>query len=268
MDTLKNREEIYQDLKNDFYHKTEIDIRPGTAIDLYNLAVSGGIEETYEEIEANRNPHIFSRLRGEELDDTGWMLNLPREENEDDQTYLYRITNWILSSQRSNTTAINSALLNLEHSSNARFVPLTNGSGTGTIYIIPNDYSDEQKELAIKEAREKIKDFSSPFSYIDYVIPRPIRATLHVYMDAGTNDPVSIINILEEKIKEYINNIPPEEKMNKGDINRIGIREPGVQYFNVMQWALEGQVMANISIAQQIHTKLFLDEILWTVEGV
>ena len=265
---MKTKEEVYEAIKNDFLTRSKIDIQEGTAMDFYNLSVSDGIEKAYETIEANRNPHIFTRLTGQELDSNGWFLNMPRRTGEDDATYLYRQMNWVADKQRSNQASIENALLTLTHASDARFIPRTNGSGTGTVYLIPTEYTEAQKALAITEAQTRLRETISPTAHIDFVIPRELNVKLVVYMDPGTADTEPLKDTLTEKIRDYVNAIAPRQAMELGAINRIGINEPGIQYFNVVQCFVDNDIITGISIEQQIHTKLFLDEIIWTIEGM
>lgn len=264
---MKNKDQVYQDIRQDFLLRTGIGIQEGTAIDFYTLAVSAGLEDAYNTIEENRNPHIFTRLKGKELDDTGWFFNMPRRAGENDATYLYRLMNWVAAKEKSNQTAVDDALLNLEHSSNAYFVPKTNGCGTATIYIIPNNYTEEQKSSAILEVVDRIHDVLTPTSHIDFVIPEPIEVKLHVYLDASNADYDLLRQSITNKVRDYISAIPPQEFLSLGDINRIGMREPGVKYFNVMRIMLEDLVVPKIQIRQDVHTKLFLEEIIWSIEG-
>lgn len=263
---MKDQASVYREMTTHFRVQSGIDIQEGTVMDLYTLSISDSLEKAYKEIENNRNPHIFSRLRGQELDDTGWFLNMPRRENEEDMTYLYRQMNWLQDKQRTNLTAINNALLNMEHASDALFIPRTNGSGTGTVYIIPINYTDAQKELAINEAKQRLYDVASPTAYIEYVVPRALNVVLHAYMDAGSADAALLQSAITEKIREYIHAIAPGDKLQVGAINRIGVNEPSVAYFNIMQTLIDGIVTPLIEIEQEVHTKLFLGKIIWNIE--
>ncbi len=92
-----------------------------------------------KEIEKNKNPHIFTKLEGSDIDSMGILVGCARRANEDDRTYLYRMINWNTANQTANATAIEAALTTLDYSSNVTYVPYTHGVGTATAYIIPKD---------------------------------------------------------------------------------------------------------------------------------
>ena len=65
-------------------------------------------------------------------------------------------------------------------------------------------------------------------------------------------------------VLEYINNIPPYSYLQVGQINRIGITEDKVDYFNVMSVIINGTTVTSTAIVQGIDTKFLYDEIIWT----
>lgn len=264
---MKTLTDIYNSIKENFVKKSNIDIQRGSVLDLLTLSVSSGIEEAFKEIENNKNPYIFSRLIDDtdDLDEFGYTLNIPREENEPNDKYFYRIINSRISNQSSNELAIETALMNLTYSSHTEYVPLTYGAGTGTIYIIPNDYSDETKENAIKEAKDKLKNKISKTAYIDYKIPEPRKVDLVIYIYTEQGDIKYIQENLYKKIQKYINNIAPGQYLEAGRINTIGIDETNVSYFSLDKIIVDNKSVNNIKIFQTVNEKFLLNNISWVV---
>ena len=68
----------------------------------------------YALIEENKNPYLFTNTYGEDLDSLGYWVNLPREADETDEHYKYRLKDWMLTSESSNTRAIENSILYVE----------------------------------------------------------------------------------------------------------------------------------------------------------
>jgi hypothetical protein len=124
---MKSFTEIYDSLKSKFFNRSKLEIQPGTVMDCFMLSATEALHEAHQEIENNKNPYIFTKLSGEDLDSTGYLVNCPRMPNEDDSTYFHRIINWTYNNATSNIIAIENALLNLTYASYAKYVPLTEG---------------------------------------------------------------------------------------------------------------------------------------------
>ncbi len=156
---MKTMQEIYQNIRNKFFKDTSIDVERGSTIDYYILATSDMISDAHKEIEKNKTPHIYSSLKGEQLDDAAVLVGLTRRPDESDRNFLYRILNWNVSNKASNLTAIETALMDMQFCSHVTYVPHTFGCGTSAAYIIPKNMNEEGKELAIEETKKRLKDF-------------------------------------------------------------------------------------------------------------
>ena len=260
---MKTETQIHNDIINRFEESVQDSVARNSAIDLFTAALAQEYSELYEEIENNKTPHVWTKLEGVFLDMAGAGLNCPRQLNESDATYKYRLLNWVASLEKSNTTAIDTSILNLEYGSYAKYVPFTRGAGTGTLYIIPKHYNEETIVAAVEEIQKRIQDVIDPGTYIEYIIPTIIGVRLQSNMEVDNSDVNLLRSNLEETIMEYINNIPPNDFLEIGKINKIGINEPGVKYFNVLGLYLNDLATTQTSILQGIETKMLYDEIIW-----
>ena len=260
---MRKSENIHRDIQRRFEDMTSKTIQEGSVMDFYTVATSDTLEDVYQEIENNKTPHIYTNLKGKDLDDFGFFVDCPREPGENDKQYLYRVMNWMLRTESSNSTAINDALLNMKFASSVEYIPLTNGCGTASAFIIPKDYSEETVKNAIEETKTKIRAVASPSLHIDYVVPKIIPVKFHIFIQSSTGDIELIRRNLTTKIKDYVNNIPPRENLKVGRINRIGVNEPEVNFFNIMQVFVDNKEVKDIDILQRRETKLILDEIIW-----
>ena len=84
---MKTSEQVREDILNRFYNKTRTRVEEGSMIDLFTTVLAEVGANIYQEIDRNRTPHVWSYLEGEQLDDTGTMLNLPRKTGETDTNY-------------------------------------------------------------------------------------------------------------------------------------------------------------------------------------
>lgn len=266
---MKTFTEIYNDLVSSFKKRTKIDITPGTVLDSYLLASTQGLAEAHKEIEDSKNPHIYTNLSGNNIDKMALLINCPRYPNESDASYLYRCMNWTLNNESCNSTCIENALSNLTYASNASYVPFTQGTGTASIYIIPINYDSETKERAIEEVKNRLKHITSPDSYFQYIIAEPLQVRLIAYISIDKKyDEKAIKNNINKKVKEYINNIAIGDYLSYGAINKIGLNEQGVNFFNATHIYINGYLMSSLSTLQTINSKFLYYDITWeTVVG-
>ena len=259
----RSAEDISKTIKNDFLGLTGKVYRDGSAIGFFTDAVSRSMEDAYNEIERAKNPHIYTNLSGENLDKMGTFVNVPRQKNETDDDYLYRIMNWNYLKAGANLTAVNDSLLNLEYASNAQYYPGIHGAGTGVVYVIPIEYEDDIVAKALAEAKNRIKNVISPESYTEYVIPTPLPVTLVCHMETDAGDEDYLKSKITEDIKEYINKIAPNDYLSLGAINRMAMSYDDIDFFSVDGVYIAGTFNANTKIMQELETKFLFDEITW-----
>ena len=263
---MKTSEEVYESLKSNFEDKINDSIQTGSVIDIYNKTIADECRDMYQYIEDNKNPYLFTNTFGEDLDSLGYWVNLTRETDETDEHYKYRLKDWLLTSEASNTTAISNSLLNPQYASNIQYVPYTYGSGTATCYIIPLEYEEETINAALEEAADLIKDVISPSLYVEYIVPSIRAVRLHCFLSV-TGDETTIKSNIITKVQEYINGIAPGDYLSVGDIIRLGINETGVEYFNVISLFIDEEVNTDIEIIQELETKFLFDSISWSGEA-
>lgn len=264
MITIKSFEEIYASFKDKFYTRTKLDIARGTVIDMLMTCVSSIVSEVYQYIEANKKPYLFTKQSGDELDSTGFFLQCPRLDDETDENYFYRLSHWTTRSASCNTSAIEEAIKTLEYSSSANYVPYTQGIGTGTIYLIPVQYNDEVKTMALEEAKKVIDKVISASSVIDYKVPTPAMIKLVAYLDVKTNSDLNFVKRqIETQVMKYINNIAPGDRLMLGEINNMGLDTSNVEYFNVVQLYINDEEATSFEILQTIEHKFLFDQIVW-----
>ena len=256
----KKSQEIFSGIKNSFKQKTGED--SGAVLDLYSMSLSEVLENVYEEIEKNKTPHVWTALEGQKLDDTGTWVNLPRNPQENDSAYKYRLFNWMLVNEASNEHAITVKLLNPTYAANIEFVPMTNGCGTGTCYVIPKKYTEDNIGKSLEEARQKIKQIASPGLYVDYLVPDLRSVSLEIYLETQGD-----INVMKEnltnQIRAYINSIPPKQYLSIGHINKLGANTSQVDFFSVMSLIVNGTQINKTKLLQEIESKFVFDSINW-----
>lgn len=269
MINIKTFNEIYNSLKERFYNRTKLDIEKGSVIDMFTASVANEIEDVHQTIEDNKKPYLFTTQTGDELDSTGYFVSCPRYVDESDGNYFSRLVDWNASNATCNATAIDNACKGLEYSNAANYVAYTEGIGTATIYLIPLSYNDNDIELCLKEAQEKVSVVINPSSRVEFKVPDPRYVKLVVYLDVvdGADAAVVRSNIIKD-IKEYINGIAPGDKLYLGQINRIGLSPKEVEYFNVVQIYINDEEATDFEILQTIEAKFIFDQIIWwNVEG-
>lgn len=261
---MKSFEEIYLDIKNTFYKNTKIDVAKGSVIDMVLKSFSSMLSKAHKEIEDNKKPYLFTKQSGDELDSTGYFLQCPRLNEETDDNYKYRIMKWTQRNATNNLEAINEAIKTLSFASSATYVPYTDGIGTATVYLIPYKYEEDYIKNTIEEAKDKIGKVISPSSIVEYTVPSPSKVKLVAYIDIKEGSDLNFIKRdITNKIKNYINNIAPGEKLMLGTINNMGLNTDGVEYFNIIQVYLDDKESTAYEILQTVSTKMLFNEIIW-----
>ena len=235
---------------------------------MFFKSVADILHQIYDAIEENKKPYLFTNQKGDELDATGYFLQCPREEEESDSNYLYRLSNWTQRNAACNQQAILDKCKELNFSSSQNYVPYTKGVGTATIYVIPLDYSAAAITRALTEAQEKISPVVSPASIIDFRVPDPKYIKIVSYLDVrNDSDKETIKRNIQRQVKEYINTIAPGSSLYLGQINNIGLDTEGVEYFNVVQIFANDEEITDFEILQTITAKFLFDQIIyWEVE--
>lgn len=259
----KNAEDISKDIKNDFFSFSGKSYRDGSAIGFFTEAVARSMEDAYNEIERAKNPHIYTNLSGDNLDKMGTFVNVPRETGESDADYLYRIMNWTYLKAGANLTAVNDSLLNLEYASNAEYYPAIRGAGTGVVYVIPKEYSDDVIAKALAEAKGRIKNVISPESYTEYIVPTPLPVILVCHLETEAGDMDYLKSVISGKIKEYVNAIAPNDALSLGTINRMAMALDDVDFFSVDGVYINDVFYSETKITQELETKFLFQEITW-----
>lgn len=257
-------EESYTSLKDKFYSLSKIDIAKGTVMDMIFKSFAYVISEAHELIEKNKKPYLFTSQKEDELDSTGYFLQCPRLADETDENYLYRLMKWTQRNATNNIDAINDKIKTLSFSSSGNYVPLTDGVGTATVYLIPYKYEEDYIKNTLAEAEEVLSKVISPGTIVEYMVPQPISVKLVCYLDVRDNSDSKYIQREATKvIKEYINNIAPGERLMLGKINNMVLDIDGVEYFNVVQIYLNDKESTAFEILQTVSSKMLYDEIIW-----
>ena len=261
---IKTLLEIYKELKETFYKKTNIDIGRGTVIDMFFSAIADQFSTIYQTIEDNRKPYLFTEQTGDELDSTGYFVSLPRVDGESDENYKYRLMNWNLRHASCNSTAINDKCKELEFSTAANYVQYTKGVGTATIYLTPLSYDEDDIRLAIDEATDKVSTVINPSSRVEFRVPTPVDVKFVAYLKIKTDgDQYIIKQEVSDKVKDYVNSIAPGDYLELGDINEIGLAVDSVEYFNIVQVYLDDEESTDFEILQTIKARFVYNQIIW-----
>lgn len=263
---FKKPNEVYDSLRSEFESRIKAEIQVGSVIDMFNKVLSEEIGDMYKYIEDSKNPHLFTNTSGKDLDSLGEWVGVSRQKEESDDHYKFRLKNWVRQNEASNTTAIeNALLLDTRYASNIQFVPYTHGSGTATCYIIPKEYKEEIISGAMQEAKNMLEKVISPSLYVEYIVPMIRWVKIQCYISTSGNKEY-IKNNIEKSLKTYINSIAPGTKLSIGEILRLGLNEPDVDYFNIVAIYVDEEQVHDTNIIQELETKLLFDEIIWTDE--
>lgn len=247
----------YEKLKNDIQNLIGVRIEQHTIIDQILYGVGKAIDKIKEEIELSKNPHIYSGLKGKQLDELGLLVGCPRFENESESSYFTRIMNHHTANKTCNTTSILFAISNLKYSSHASYVPFTQGVATSTIHFIPKNYNAVQE--AVEEIEKRLADIKAPDSFFVIEPAKPVAVEVVCYL-VTKNDLAQIKNNLESRLKSHINNIPIGETLSYKNINMLGLSTDGVNFFNTVTIFIDGKPLHAIEKVQTIKEKFIFSK--------
>jgi hypothetical protein len=131
------------------------------------------------------------------------------------------------------------------------------------VYIIPKAYDATTKINAITEVKQRLTGVVSKTSYVSYAIPTQIPIKIVASLVSENGDITAIKSNIQTKIQKYINSVAIGDYLTVGQLNKIGIEEANVDYFNVLQLYVNGQVTTSLKILQRIDTKMMFDQIIW-----
>ena len=130
--------------------------------------------------------------------------------------------------------------------------------------MTPLSYDEEDIELAINEATEKVSTVINPSSRVEFRVPTPVDVKLVAYLKIKSDgDQYIIKQDINNKVKDYINSIAPGNYLELGDINEIGLSVDGVEYFNVVQVYLDDKESTDFEILQTIKARFVHNQIIW-----
>ena len=259
---MKTRDTIYSEIVERIEAATKKKLRKGSMDDFEILGISSAMEAMYQSIEDMRNPHVYSRLTGEELDDLGFFFSCPRLTNETDTDYFSRMINWKKRIQAGNRTAIDDSVTQLTYASIAKHFPLTHGCNTGTIYIVPKTFDDETIAKAKAEVQERVEKILSPGHVMFYIVPEIRYVSLLINIKT-TGDLALAKNNITKRMKEYINSIAPGQYLEAGTINAIGQDETGVSFFQLLSFEIYGAENLSTQIMQEMQKKFLYNTTTW-----
>lgn len=254
----------YASLKAKIQNLLGATIQPHTVIDQFIYGASEAIDEAYNEIEANKTPHIYTGLKGSRIDGLGMLIGCARYENETDRSYLTRCMAHHTSHQASNVTAILTALTNLEYVSNVSYTPFTQGVGTATIHFIPKHY--DNVELAKKEIAKRIANVVAPDSYIKLEAAKPVAIKIIAYC-VFKEDTQYLRDEISKAVKNYINNIPIGDTLSYSAINLIALNIANVKHFNTIAIYVDDKRMHALERIQTIEEKFLFQSLAFEVSN-
>ena len=102
-----------------------------------------------------------------------------------------------------------------------------------------------------------------PESYTEYVVPTALPVTFVCHLETSTGDKQYLQNTIENKIKEYVNAIAPNNYLSVGAINKIGLTIETVDFFSVDGIYINDVYHPELKILQNLETKMLFQEVTW-----
>ena len=111
-----------------------------------------------------------------------------------------------------------------------------------------------------------MKEVASSGLYVDYIVPEIRSVSFEIYIKASAGDMNAIKEQVTDKIRAYINGIPPKEYLSVGKINKECVQIGQVEYFSILSLIINGKQTGKTKVLQEIETKFIFDNISWVVD--
>lgn len=120
--------------------KKVTDTSPGSVARMFAEILIEEFYQFYEQLDAMMLMSFVSTANGTYLDLIGELLACKRSQGETDNDYRYRITNQVYVVQGGNLTSLRIKILQVAGVADVQLTRFTNGAGSFTCYIIPEQY--------------------------------------------------------------------------------------------------------------------------------
>lgn len=120
--------------------KSVTDVSAGSVARTFAEVLIEEFYQFYEQLDAMTVMSFVSTARNSYLDLIGQLLACTRNTGESDEDYRYRITNQVYVVQGGNLTSLRIKILQLDGVADVEFKRFTNGAGSFTCYVIPEQY--------------------------------------------------------------------------------------------------------------------------------
>lgn len=153
----KSRDQIVEDILKRLEEGTEIvSTEPGSIVRTFSEVLSEEFSQFYSEVDLVSTMSFVTTAKGQFLDLLGVMLNCYRNVGEDDETFRYRITNYVYVLAGANQISIRLKLLEIPEVRDVIMEEFTKGTGSFTVYIITD--AMETSEDIIAAAQEVVEE--------------------------------------------------------------------------------------------------------------
>lgn len=171
--------------------------------------INRNVAQYYEDIEQNVLLAFVSRAEGKFLDLIGELVNCKRMPGESRENYRYRITQQVYTAAKVNKTAIELTCLTTDGVSDVYTKPYTHGTGSFTVYVIPeNTDNSAQVVRRVKARLEKQKSYGTK---VNVETPTLLPVSMRMRLVFGPETKPSIIGTaitdVRNNVKKLIDNL-------------------------------------------------------------
>jgi hypothetical protein len=198
---------------------TKDDLQPGSVLRTMIEAICKEVYSIYEfgdNVEKNVNP---STANDEALDLVGSRIGCIRYESEGNESYRYRISNWIPSKKTCSREAIEEVLMRSPGVSNYSIRNFANGAGSFTVYIQAIQGSDA--DYVASQIMAELQSIVAEGIVVDVVIPKIVIVDIDMTLNSGVD--ASQIGAAKRAIEDYVTSIKFEDNLEKSRINQISM---------------------------------------------
>ena len=192
---------------------SKADMKPDSLISVMIEAISLEISSMYDSIDQLESQNVVSTANESYLDLIGNSIGAYRGSSDDD-SYRYKIINWITNSRTSGKSAVEEAIQNNDNVYDYSIINLAYGAGTFAVHVQVKDNADV--ETTIAELESSIEAIVAEGVYFKVVYPKDVPVEISIIAIGSIDSQTKAI--IKAAIRVYITSVKSGTSMYKANI--------------------------------------------------
>ena len=206
----KSKQEMIDSILNEMIIRQGVtEVSPGSVARTFVEIMTEQFYGFYEELDAMMLMGYVTTATGTYLDLIGALLNCTRNVGESDGDYRTRITNQVYVVQGANIIALRLRVLQVTGVADVEFVRFTNGAGSFTCYIIPEEYPISNSLIdAAQAVVDEVQGYGI-YGLVKASTAIPVDMSIQLFFNASTTNAErqTLRQNVSSSVEKYVNGL-------------------------------------------------------------